>query len=341
VNQPWIDAMLATTPRTHLFAFGHMPAFKASHTDCLDDYPSQRDSFWNSLKGGGSRAYFCGHDHFYDHALIDDNDGNADNNVHQFIVGGGGAPLTGGYSYNGTNTVWTPKGVYHEMQYGYTVVTINGPTATMTYRHRTGANTWVDTSEVWSYTVPSGPTPPPAPTGLAAQAGDARIDLSWQASAGATTYNLKRSGSSAGPYTTIASGLTTTAYADTSVVNGTTYYYVVTALNSAGESGPSAYVGAKPQAANPVPAAPTDLNATSPKKGQIKLTWSPSSGALSYIIQRAPALAGPYATLKSNVTTTSYLDNKVTSRSTYYYVVVAVNAGAQSPPSNVATAVAK
>jgi hypothetical protein len=50
-----------------------------------------------------------------------------------------------------------------------------------------------------------------------------------------------------GPYTTIAS-VTATTYTDTNVTNGTTYYYVVSAVNSAGESGDSNEASATPQA---------------------------------------------------------------------------------------------
>lgn len=164
VNQAWVDAQLAARDRAatpHVFAFGHQPAFKANHTDCLDDYPANRDDFWNSLKNAGSRSYFAGHDHFYDHARIGDGDGNTANDLHQFIVGSGGAPLTSTYAYDGANTVWSPANVYHEMQYGYMVVTVDGATVTMTWKDRTGADSYVATPDVFSYTV-AGQAPPVA-----------------------------------------------------------------------------------------------------------------------------------------------------------------------------------
>src|SRR5205814_943101 len=74
-------------------------------------------------------------------------------------------------------------------------------------------------------------TSPPAPTGLAATAGDTLVSLSWASSTGAATYNVKRSTTSGTGYATIASGVTVTTYTEKSVVNGTTYYYVVSALS--------------------------------------------------------------------------------------------------------------
>ncbi len=92
----------------------------------------------------------------------------------------------------------------------------------------------------------SAPTAPPAPTGLAATPGDTQVALSWNPSSGAATYNVKRSMTSGGPYSTIAPGLATTDYTNTGLTNGTTYYYVVSASNSHGESPNSSQVSATP-----------------------------------------------------------------------------------------------
>ena len=87
---------------------------------------------------------------------------------------------------------------------------------------------------------------PPTPTGLTATAGNAQVSLSWTASFGATSYNVYRSTTSGGPYTTIATNITTTGYTDTGLANGTTYYYVVTAVNGFGEGGYSNQANATP-----------------------------------------------------------------------------------------------
>ena len=85
-----------------------------------------------------------------------------------------------------------------------------------------------------------------APTNLVATAGDSKVSLTWTAVSNATSYNVKRSTTAGGTYTTIASNVTDVSYVDTSVTNGTTYYYVVTAVNSAGESNTSNEASATP-----------------------------------------------------------------------------------------------
>jgi hypothetical protein len=92
-----------------------------------------------------------------------------------------------------------------------------------------------------------GTQPPTAPTGLQATAGDTQVSLSWTASSGATSYNVKRSTTSGSGYSIISSP-TAANYTDTGLTNGTTYYYVVSAVNSGGESANSAEVNAKPSA---------------------------------------------------------------------------------------------
>jgi subtilase family serine protease len=90
-----------------------------------------------------------------------------------------------------------------------------------------------------------GPTIPNPPTNLIATAGNAQVALGWTGSAGATNYNVKRSTTSGGPYSTVGSTAGTT-FTDSTVTNGTTYYYVATASNTAGESGNSNQASATP-----------------------------------------------------------------------------------------------
>jgi hypothetical protein len=79
-------------------------------------------------------------------------------------------------------------------------------------------------------------TPPAIPTGLAAVSGSNQVLLTWSPVLNATTYNVKRSSTSGGPYSTLASGVSAASFTDFAVTYGATYYYVVSAVNSLGES---------------------------------------------------------------------------------------------------------
>lgn len=96
----------------------------------------------------------------------------------------------------------------------------------------------------------AGITTPAAPTGLVALSENSEVSLGWNASPGSTAFDVKRSTANGGPYSTIASNVSETAYFDSAVAAGTAYYYVVSALNSGGEGPNSAQVSATPFIAN-------------------------------------------------------------------------------------------
>ncbi len=158
INQQWLDDQLATNARQHIFIAGHEPAFRALHTDCLDNYPAERDAFWAGIKDAGGRTYFCGHDHFYDHASVDDGDDNPNNDIHQYIIGTAGAPpYSWSPPYSGNNTGYTIEQQHHAEGYGYTLVEVDGPDATLTWMQRNSNDLTIqadyESREVWSYTV--------------------------------------------------------------------------------------------------------------------------------------------------------------------------------------------
>lgn len=174
-----------------------------------------------------------------------------------------------------------------------------------------------------------GGSAPTTPTGLSASAGNAVVNLSWTASSSATGYYVKRSTTS-GTEAQIAS-VTATTYADTSVTNGTTYYYVVSAYNSYGASANSNEVGATPAASGTPPAAPTGVTATS-ANAQVSLSWTASAGASSYHVKRSTTSGSGYVQIAAP-TVTSYTDTGLTNGTTYYYVVSALNTAGESPNS--------
>jgi fibronectin type 3 domain-containing protein len=186
-----------------------------------------------------------------------------------------------------------------------------------------------------SATPTAAPTIPPAPANLQATAGNAQVSLTWSPSTGATSYNVKRSTNSGGPYSQIGSPATS-SYHDTGLTNGTAYYYVVSAVNSAGQSADSSQASATPNAPAAAPATPTNLKATA-GNAQVSLAWSASAGATSYNLKSSTTSGGPYSQIASP-SNNSYADTGLTNGTTYYYVVSAVNASGQSANSSEASA---
>jgi hypothetical protein len=93
-------------------------------------------------------------------------------------------------------------------------------------------------------------TPPAAPTGLNATAGNKQVNLTWTANTepDLAGYNLYRSPTTGGPYTKVNTSLITgTAYSDTNLTNGTPYYFVLRAVDTSNnESGDSNEATATP-----------------------------------------------------------------------------------------------
>jgi Glycoside hydrolase family 44/Fibronectin type III domain len=180
-------------------------------------------------------------------------------------------------------------------------------------------------------------TIPSVPTGVMATAGNAQVALAWTASSGATSYHVKRGTASGGPFTQVAAPASA-GFTDTGLTNGTTYFYVVSALNSAGESTDSMPASAKPAApTNPhppqsqIPPVPTSVVATA-GNAQISLTWLISSGATNYHVKRSTTTGGPY-TQVSAPATTSFTNTGLTNGTKYFYVVSALNSAGESANS--------
>jgi len=85
VDLDWLADDLAPSNAPIKLVFGHEPAYPAMlHIgSSLDKYPEERDRFWEILVENGVQAYFCAHEHMYDHWIK--------NEVHQIITGGAGA----------------------------------------------------------------------------------------------------------------------------------------------------------------------------------------------------------------------------------------------------------
>ena len=127
-----------------------------------------------------------------------------------------------------------------------TYQTISNPNAFRYVRYIGPANSSCNAAEIQFFGAPFVPTPPAAPLNLSATAGNQQVVLAWSESDTATSYNVKRGTNSGGLYTTVATNVLTTAFTDTGLSNFTNYFYVVSAVNGAGESGNSAEVSVTP-----------------------------------------------------------------------------------------------
>jgi hypothetical protein len=169
----------------------------------------------------------------------------------------GGAAITGYNVYRGTSpggesatpvatnvttTSFTDTALTNGTTYYYTVAAVNS------------VGTSPQSNEASATPVAVQATVPSAPQSLAAVAGNSSVSLSWSAPASdggspVTGYNVYRGTSAGGESATpVASNISGTTFTDTGLVNGTTYFYTVAAVNAVGTSPQSAEVSATPQA---------------------------------------------------------------------------------------------
>ena len=145
--------------------------------------------------------------------------------------------------------------------------------------------------------------------------------LTWNAVSGATSYKVYRATSQNGTYSLLGT-VTATSYTNTGAKAGTTYYYKVKAVNSAGESAFSNVVSGR--------ATVTTLTmGHSSTSGKPQLTWKAVSGAASYKVYRATSKNGAYSVINTTKALT-YTNTGAALGTTYYYKVEALNAAGKS-----------
>ena len=145
--------------------------------------------------------------------------------------------------------------------------------------------------------------------------------LTWNAVSGATSYKVYRATSQNGTYSLLGT-VTATSYTNTGAKAGTTYYYKVKAVNSAGESAFSNVVSGR--------ATVTTLTmGHSSTSGKPQLTWKAVSGAASYKVYRATSKNGAYSVINTTKALT-YTNVGAALGTTYYYKVEALNAAGKS-----------
>ena len=251
-------------------------------------------------------------------------------------VGGGSSTLTATIAPSnatGTGVTWSSSAP------SVGTVNSNGVVSPVTVGTTTIAVTTTDGGKTatCAVMVTATPSTPAMPTGVSASAGNAQVTISWTAVSGATSYNLYWSTTS-GVTKTSGTKITgvTSPYTQTGLTNGTTYYYVVTAVTAGGESAASNQASATPQV--PAPSAPTGVSAIS-GNAQVTVSWTAVSGATSYnLYWSTTSGVTPSTGTKITGVASPYTQTGLTNGTTYYYVVTAVTAGGESAASNQASA---
>ena len=193
-----------------------------------------------------------------------------------------------------------------------------------------------DFNNIWS--IDEGATYPyfkkyanTTPINLTATPNDNNVELSWNIVSNAKNYEVKRSLTAGGPYTTVATvPADTNNYSDNDVIGGTTYYYIITALNSLGGQSNSNEVTVTPN----IPKT-NDLDAPTitslVRDGGVYITWNEVENATGYNVKRSLKPGGPYTNILDTPTNEcKFFDRSADKEINYYYVVTAVNDNGES-----------
>ncbi|MGH9823765.1 MAG: fibronectin type III domain-containing protein, partial [Blastocatellia bacterium] len=168
-----------------------------------------------------------------------------------------------------------------------------------------------------------------APVVTAAGSAESQVALIWSVAGGATSYNVYR-GAARGSETLLQSGVLGTTFEDSNLADGATYYYQVTAVTGAGESG-------KSNEASAVTRPPGVIGfAAAAGDSHVDLQWSPSPTATSYRIYR-DTLGGAGGAADFVVTGTSFTDSGLINGTTYYYAIAPINVSGENPGSSAET----
>ncbi|MEK3916480.1 fibronectin type III domain-containing protein [Paenibacillus sp. FSL H7-0331] len=187
--------------------------------------------------------------------------------------------------------------------------------------------------------IPQAPTPT-APVFEIPVAGNAQVVLIWKPVNDSTGYKVYQSVNSSTNGAVVASVSSSVySYKVTGLTNGTTYYFVVKAINAGGESAASNIVSATPQ--GPIPTSPV-LETPVTGNAQVALTWKPVNDSTGYRVYKSvnsSTNGTEVATVSGSVH--SYKVTGLTNGTTYYFVVKAINAGGESAASNIVSAMPK
>jgi fibronectin type 3 domain-containing protein len=178
-------------------------------------------------------------------------------------------------------------------------------------------------------------TIPSTPAGLSVtDQSSSSISLSWGSVSGASGYRIYYSTSTTRP-SSYSYSTTSTSYTVTGLSSGTTYYFWVSAYNSAGEGSASSRISATTSATTSVsiPSEPTGVSATVQSSSSIRLSWNSVSSASIYLIYHSTSTTRP-SSYSYYTTSTSYTVTGLSSGTTYYFWVSARNSAGEGVASS-------
>ena len=173
----------------------------------------------------------------------------------------------------------------------------------------------------------------PAPTVTGGNDSQGRPTLTWNAVSGAAKYEVYRARSRSGEYIKYST-VTGTSYTNTSYIeNGNTYYYKVRALKSDGTAGAwSSIVSVTYRAASTGTLSAPTVTGGNDSQGRPTLKWNAVSGAAKYEIYRSYSRDGSYSKYSTQTSTAYTNSSYLTSGTTYYYKVRALDANGNAGP---------
>jgi hypothetical protein len=186
---------------------------------------------------------------------------------------------------------------------------------------------------------PSSPVPPADPGSPNPADGATGVSPSptfaWSAS-GATSYDI--SFGTATPPPLLVSGASSAAYTPPSLTNGTTYYWQIVARNASGSTTGAIWSFTTAVAAPATPNSPSPANGATGQLASLTLTWA-AAGATTYDVLFGPT--DPPSQVASGISAASYAVSGLTAGATYFWQIVAHNAGGanQGPEWSFTTAV--
>ena len=230
-----------------------------------------------------------------------------------------------------TETKFDFTGLDTGVTYKFTVTAVNG------------SGSSAESSTVSHQLAPIAVAKPNVPTNLVATAGSTNgsLTLSWDAVADATSYSIKRTPtSSTNAAEKLETGITETKFdfaaLDTGV-NGVSYTFAVTAVNSSGSSAESTVNHQlTPVIVTPTLSTPTNLVATAGSAdGSLTLSWDAVADATSYSIKRTPTSSTDAAEkLETGITETKFDFTALDTGVTYKFTVTAVKGSDSSAESS-------